>query len=344
MNPENPVPSPKSISGSQRPTPLLALGLDAGGTKTAAVMVDEMGVERGRGIGGPGNIATSDEATLTRSVREAVEAACAQAGIVASEAHFEAVCAGVAGYSLEERRIAFQALLSRQIPARAVRLEPDYVAAFWGATLGEPGILLIAGTGSVAYGRNAQGEACKEDGLGYLLGDCGSGFDLGLHLIKQTLDRMQEGADNAISAAVRQATGATRIEALLQWVYGSFSPGRVASLAPIAGQLAEQGDPIARYYLAEMARRLRLTVRKVRHRLSLERDTPVYPLGGLWQLGAFFRQEFEEPIWTGEGDYRLEPEPLAAGRFTLAQPRYDAAFGAAYLALLQARSQGGGGL
>ena len=306
------------------------LGIDGGGTKTLAVIHDADGRECGRGTGGPGNIAFNSEAELAGSVHTAVGEACSAAGI--AQGHFAAVCAGVAGYSVEPRRSVFEALLRREVEAERYRVEPDYLVAYWGATGGEPGVVIIAGTGAVAYGRNAEGESYKEDGYGYLLGDRGSGFDLGLYALRYTLEHMQENRTDALTAAVLAETGARIQNEILQWLYGEFSTARVAGLAPIVGALAEEGDPPARTLVAEMARRLRHTVRSIRHRLWLPRDTPVYPLGGLWQLGPFFRAEFAEPTWPGHTGTPLASETLPGGRFTLAEPKHDAAAGAALLA------------
>lgn len=307
----------------------LFLGIDAGGTKTAAVIVDAQGIEQGRGEGGAGNIAVQSDATLRQSLADAIGSACQSAGVDFHTVFFAGVCAGAAGYSILERRMAFQALLQDAATSSAYRVEPDYFVAYWGATEGEVGVVVIAGTGAVSYGRNAQGEEYKEDGLGYLLGDRGSGFNLGLRVLRDSLDKVRDGRSDALTAAVLAFTQAQTQNEILQWLYRGFSPARVASLAPIIGELAEQGDPEARRHLSAMAHHLRHSVRQVRHKLYLPRDTPVYPLGGLWQLGAFFRSEFAQPTYASEtGD----DAPISRDRFFLATPRHDPAYGAALLA------------
>jgi glucosamine kinase len=309
------------------------LGIDAGGTKTLAVVIDAGGREHGRGVGGPGNIAFNSPLIVAESVRTAVAGARRAADIAEEDfAGFVGVCAGVAGYSVEAKRTEFEATLRREVDADRYSVEPDYVVAYWGATTGKPGVVIIAGTGAVAYGRNAKGESQREDGFGYLLGDRGSGFNLGLYALRYTLDRMQEGRTDALTEAVLAHTGATIQNEILQWLYGEFSTARVAALAPIVGSLSEAGVAPARTLVAEMARRLRHTVRSIRHALWLPRNAPVYPLGGLWQLGPFFRAEFAEPTWPGHPGMPLEAETLPGGRFVLAEPVHDAAVGAALLA------------
>jgi len=307
------------------------LGLDGGGTKTAALILNENGVELGSGAGGPGNIANNSDRALRKSLSEAVSGAL-DAACLPGTTHFASVCAGVAGYSATQRLEAFETLLGAEVAAESHRCEPDYVVAYWGATHGEPGIVVIAGTGAVVYARNAEGQDHKEDGLGYLLGDRGSGFNLGLRVLRYTLEKMKAGAQDPLAKAVLEHTGAKSENEIIQWLYGEFSPPRVASLSPVVGELAESGDAAARWHVAEMARSLRHSVRQVRHALWLPRDVAVYPLGGLWQLGSFFLSEFADPRWSGEGSFVMPAESVPGGRFELAKPQSEPVYGAALLA------------
>ena len=307
------------------------LGLDGGGTKTAALILDENGGECGAGVGGPGNIATNDDRVLRKSLRAALQSAL-QASELPATTQFAALCAGIAGYSAPQRLAEFDTLLRAEVAADYTRIVPDYVVAYWGATHGEPGVVVIAGTGAVAYGRNAEGDDRKEDGLGFLLGDRGSGFNLGLRVLQYTLEQMRAGTLDPLATAVLQHTGAQSENEVIQWLYGEFSPPRVASLSPVVGELAEGGDEAARWQVAEMARRLRHSVRQVRHALWLPRDVPVYPLGGLWQLGSFFLSEFADPRWSGAGRFALVDEAIPGGRFDVAKPLSEPVFGAALLA------------
>jgi N-acetylglucosamine kinase len=303
----------------------LYLGIDGGGSKTIAVIQDEDGRERGRGQGGPCNIAICDDQTLRNSIESAVESALTASGLP-RDSSFAAVCTGVAGYSVEARRTALREILQALVPAQSYRVEPDYVIAYWGATHGSPGIIVIAGTGAVAYGRNANGDDCREDGLGYLLGDRGSGFNLGLRTLQHALDGIRDGDVDSLSRTVMDHIGAHTQSQIVQWLYGNFSTKRVAGIAPVVGAFADAGDAAACKLVSEMAMRLRHTVRIIRHRLWLDRNVPVYPIGGLWRIGRFFVEEFTEPNW------RPEPGDGDIGRINVVSPQGDAAVGAALLA------------
>ena len=239
---------------------LFYLGIDGGGSKTAVKILGPDLSVKGAGAGGPGNIAFNNDVVLAESIADALRATGADATI-----RYRSVCAGMAGYTAEQRRAEFEQLLRGQISAERYRIEPDYVTAYWGASHGDPGIVAVAGTGAVAYGRNSSGETHRADGLGYLLGDRGSGFDLGIYSLRHALDKIQYGSPDPLAEAIIEFTGAATTTAIIQWLYGSFSPSRVASLAAVVGELAEAGDGAARNLVAEMARRLRNTVPSTRN-------------------------------------------------------------------------------
>ncbi len=301
----------------------LYLGIDGGGTKTAAAIVQENGRECGRGAGGSCNIATAEEATLRRSLEEAVGEAMREAGLPAGT-RFAGVCAGVAGYTARQRREEFARLLPRIVPAESHRLEPDFVIAYWGASEGEPGVIALAGTGAVLYGRNAAGETCREDGRGFLLGDRGSGFWLGTQALRHTLAQLEADAPpDPLARRVLSEIGAQDADDLIQWVYRDFQPIRVARLAGLVGSAAQEGDPDAERLLQEAVEQLCESARRVLHRLSLPAGSaPIFPLGGVWSIHPGMKAAFARLLSARE-----------ARPVTLREPLHDPAYGAALLAL-----------
>jgi N-acetylglucosamine kinase-like BadF-type ATPase len=111
---------------------------------------------------------------LARAVGESVALAAKQAGLDASQMQFEAACFGMSGGSEDK-----QAILAEILQARKLVVTHDALIALSGATGGEPGVVTIAGTGSIAFGRNAAGETARAGGWGFLFGDEGGGFDIG---------------------------------------------------------------------------------------------------------------------------------------------------------------------
>jgi N-acetylglucosamine kinase-like BadF-type ATPase len=153
------------------------LGIDGGGTKTDCVVLDARGTVIGEGRGGPSNPLRSGFDGAFTSLREAATEALESARIRASD--ITCVCAGIAGAgrrSVVRRIIVF---LTQEFPAALTHVTTDYEVALESAAGSGPGVVLIAGTGSVAYGRNAAGETARAGGYGPWIGDEGSAFEIG---------------------------------------------------------------------------------------------------------------------------------------------------------------------
>lgn len=297
------------------------LGLDGGGTKTASVILNEVGEELGRGRGGPCNIATCSDEQLRESISEARETALNAAGLP-PDSRFECACAGVAGFTAKRRRAEFAALVEMVVPAARYRVEPDYVIAYWGATEGEPGIIVSAGTGAVVYGRNAEGGDCRIDGRGFLLGDRGSANYIGRGFLRQLTFRLDRGsALTELDTIVMHEIGAEDADDIVEWTYRDFSAGKVASIAQILSKCANEGNKRARDWFTEAGWALRDNCERARIMLNMAADIPVYLLGGLWQAG--------DPILSG---FRLENRLKRPPVPVINEPLHDAAYGAALLA------------
>lgn len=300
------------------------LGIDGGGTRTTAVLIDEEGHVRGRGEGGPCNIATLVDNAVAEAIRTAASAA-REAADIGPEVVLDGVCAGVAGHTAKGRRAAFAAALPHLVRARRTRIEPDFTIAFWGATGGRPGIVLIAGTGAVAFGRNAAGVYRRADGRGFLLGDLGSAYWIGAQAAAATLESLQGCAPaSGLTRAVLDACGASDGADLVQWTYSEIRPARLAALAPLVIEHAQREDEHAVRILSQAAGHLADSVRRCAEALDMAPGgCAVYLLGGLWSGGALLRRLFVERLGRDAG----------GSAWPLGEPRHEPAFGAALLAL-----------
>lgn len=154
-----------------------SLGFDGGGTKTDCVVLNARGDVIGEGHGGPANPLRAGYESAFDSLREAAAGAIAAAKIRPAEV--TSVCAGLAGAgrrAVVRRMLVF---LSQEFPAAVAQVTTDLEVALETAAGTGPGVVLIAGTGSAAYGRNAAGETARAGGYGPLLGDEGSAFEIG---------------------------------------------------------------------------------------------------------------------------------------------------------------------
>src|SRR5688500_13852289 len=148
-------------------TPLF-LGVDGGQSSTTAVIGDETGQVLGFGRGGACNHvgAAEGKEKFLRAISGCLSAACAQASLDPGSVRFASACLGFSGGPADK-----EALLRELIAADAMIVTHDALIALAGATAGEPGIITIAGTGSIAFGRNGQGKSVRAGGWGYVFGD-----------------------------------------------------------------------------------------------------------------------------------------------------------------------------
>lgn len=301
-----------------------ALGIDGGGTKTTAALLDGQGNERGRGSGGPCNIATGDPDDLREAVRSAVLQAFHSAELPPG-ARIASVCAGVAGYTARKRRAEFERILHETISAERRLVTPDFVIAHWGASEGGPGVTISAGTGAVAYGTNSAGEACRADGRGWLLGDCGSAFSIGRAALRAAIQRSDAGLPaTSLDRRIFAAISAEDADDLIEWVYRGFQPARIAALAEVVLACAEESDAVP--LLSEAAESLAHTAWSCCVRLNLGSEDPIYRTGGLLLSSERMQRLFEAAL-----QRQAEAEGKPAPR--VMPPRGDPARGAALLAL-----------
>jgi len=271
------------------------LGVDGGQSATTAVVGDETGRVLGMGRGGPCNHVggPAGREKFTRAVEEAVGEACRQAGLTAGAIRFRAACLGFSGGPEDKRE-----LLEHMIHAEQLIVTTDALIALAGANAGRPGIIVIAGTGSIAFGRNAQGRTARAGGWGYIFGDEGGAFDLTRQALRAAL-RQEEGWGPAttLRGLLLEATGAGSANELLHRFYtAEFSRPQIAGLAPLVDGAAAQGDQVAREILEGAAGQLALLVDGVRRQLFAPTEAVrIAYVGGVFR-SALLRARFIELI------------------------------------------------
>ncbi len=217
------------------------LGVDGGQSSTTALIADRNGQVLGLGRAGPCNHAGASEARqkFISALTECLTAACLSAGLDAPP-RFASACLGFSGGPADKEAIVSEILASDQII-----VTHDALIALAGATAGTPGIIVIAGTGSIAFGRNAAGLTARAGGWGYVFGDEGSGFDIVRQALRAAL-RLEEGWGRATSlrAVLLGASGARDANDLLHRFYTpEFPRPRIAAMAKLVDQAAGEGDP-----------------------------------------------------------------------------------------------------
>lgn len=281
----------------------LFLGIDGGQSSTTAVIGDAQGRVIGYGRGGPCNhVKTGDgREKFVNAILGCVGAAEAQAGL--AKPAYAAACAGFSGGPADK-----DALLRGIVTAAGWLITNDALIALTGATAGAPGIITIAGTGSIAYGRNAQGRIARAGGWGYVFGDEGGGFDLTRQALRAAL-RQHEGWGPAtvLHDWLLKETGAADANDLLHRFYTTDYPRpRIAALSRLVDEAAQAGDAEAIRILDEAAGALAGYAGAARGQLFGAGEAAlVAPIGGVWQ-SARLKEQFRRRVERTPGNQCAE--------------------------------------
>ena len=301
------------------------VGVDGGGSRTRAVVTRSDLYALGSGASGPANASMTPLPRVVESIREAVEDALAAAG--ATVAEMRALSCGVAGIEGPALSSRLLPLLQATFPATLVLLTNDARVALAGAIDGPvdgPGIVLIAGTGAIAFGRNAHGLEERAGGWGPVVGDEGSGHEIGRKGLAAALrDLDGRGPRTSMREALFATEGTRSPLGLLRKLYISGGgPADVAAYFPLVVEAARKGDTIAIAILREAGEGLALSAATVVAKLGLK-DEPVdvATVGGVFSAGQLVLDAL------GEGLARRAP--LAR----LVRPKHPPEVGAIRLAL-----------
>jgi glucosamine kinase len=253
------------------------LGVDGGASKTLAVIVDARGNERGRGAAGSGNQAAVGLERAVASIRDAVDAAARQAG---ANMPFRAAWIGLAGVDRPNDRDRLLPHLNAL--ADVVRLTNDAELALTGLD-GAVGVAVIAGTGSIAVGRDATGRMARSGGWGHIMGDEGSGYELGRLALKAAARAADgRGPQTALLPAIMAEWRLARPDAMIDRVYPEGDKGLIARLSALVFAAAQAGDAVARGIVHDSAVELALTALAVGEVLDFpDRRLPLALAGGL---------------------------------------------------------------
>ncbi len=185
-------------------------GVDAGGTQTKLWLLRQEGREFafvGRGTAGPGNIQDVGPDGLMEEIRKCLAQAAAAGGLAEPPA-LDALVVGAAGIGRPQDVARTMDALARAFPNVKAQAHNDAIVALAGGTLGDPGAVVIAGTGSTAWAYSADGSWVRTGGWGYLLGDEGSGFAIGLEALRR-VTRASDGraSPTSLTSAILSALG-----------------------------------------------------------------------------------------------------------------------------------------
>ncbi|MCA1563205.1 MAG: hypothetical protein LC804_24125 [Acidobacteria bacterium] len=294
------------------------LGIDAGGTKTVCQLASEQGalVSEARGPGA--NLQAVGELEVEKVLHEVMDTTIGDSGIVPS-----AICLGIAGVDRPDDAEIVRGIMKRIGYQARVLVVNDALVALEAGAPGAPGVVIISGTGSIAYGRNAAGEGARSGGWGYVLGDEGSGYWIGRAALRAVLrESDQRGPRTKLTPLLLHHFGVTQAQGLIRQVYHSnLKPAAIGALAKCVQAAFGEGDRAAIGILRAAADELESAAVSVAMRLGLPGSPfPFVLAGGIFRAVPWLEQELVRrlPVAApGSVAFRLDREP-AVGAVALA--------------------------
>ena len=303
--------------------PHFVLGIDAGGTKTVCQLANDRGETLAEARRGGANLQAVGELEVEKVLHDVMEEAIGDRNITPA-----AICLGIAGVDRPGDAQVVRAIMKRiGYKARIIVVNDALVALEAGAP-GQPGVVIIAGTGSIAYGRNANGEAARAGGWGFVLGDEGSGYWIGRSAIRAVLrEADRRGPETKLTPLLLKHFQVNRPQDIIHEVYqGQLRPTTIAALAKCVNTAFTEGDAVAIGILRACADQLESFGMSVANRLELV-GTPIPFIlsGGIFRAVPWLHEELERRL------------PLASPKSVVKLLDIEPACGAVLLALEEAR-------
>ena len=265
--------------------------VDTGGTKTHGVLADATGKVLTEQKGGPCNLFMQGEDGCYRVLADLLSATCAAARITSQQIDCAFVALG--GLDTDADRRDFNKKMALIFAGTSIRwqLENDVLAALYSGTLGEPGIVLLAGTGSMAMGQAVDGSIYRCGGWGQLInGDPGSAYDTGRRLLAHVLHGHDANlVPDQLTLMAMAASGASSAAGVIDWVKNAESPSAsVAALSKVVGHAAQEGNLIAQQLLKASAEAMVQHLGIVAARMGqMPQPVPVVLAGGMFRSSHY---------------------------------------------------------
>lgn len=266
------------------------LGIDGGGTKTRCVLGDEKS-ELGTGISSSSKVQRVGEACARDALAAAVHEACVQTGI--SPRQIARTCAGITGSARPETAGVMRDLMT-SIVGGQVEIVGDVEVAFEDCFGPGPGVIVIAGTGSIAYGRRGE-EIARAGGWGYPVSDEGSGQWIGAEAVRAALRAGDRGQVPGLLQELMEALGARDFQSLIVRLNAS-PPVDFSMLFPIVLAASDNGDAMALEILRQGGRQLASLAGTVIERLFADSSVSVATHGGVLASSATVKKCFEQEL------------------------------------------------
>lgn len=324
---------------------MIVCGIDGGQSSTKCVLATSEGQLLGTGAGGPLRHLSAEggEAHFASSIGQAIEEACAEAHLVPHDIGSLVVGAtGIFEDTIEATKGT--SIVATLVDTQQIYVCSDALIALYGSLGGKPGIMVISGTGTIAYGLDAGGRLARAGGWGWLIGDEGSAFAIGRAGLRAALyaeDGM--GADTSLLNLFYDHFGVgTMHHAKRVYFAADFGAPGFAALAPLVARASAAGDEVARAILEESGEALAREALAVVGKLELGDPINVSPLGGAFTHITGLQRAFERAIHQVSRNMQIEVKvtppqmPATAGAVLLALKKAGCSFDEATLSAMRA--------
>jgi N-acetylglucosamine kinase-like BadF-type ATPase len=294
------------------------LGIDAGGSKTVALLARLDGRVVAEGRAGGANLRTHGELQVEKTLHEVIDQV-----LEGRPERPVAVCLGIAGVDRDDDAATIRGVMRRLGFRDHTLIVNDALIALVAGAGVPVGLVIVAGTGSIAYGVNADAQAARSGGWGPVLADEGSGYWIGRRALVAVMRHADgRGSRTALTQMVLERLNLTRADELVSEIYeGAERRQLVATLGPLVAQAQAAGDAVAAEILKDAASELVLAAASVIGRLDMRGDIfPTFLSGGMFRSIPWLAAEVSSRL--GEVAPRtavslLAAEP-AAGALSLA--------------------------
>ena len=300
------------------------LGIDGGGSKTSCLIGDETSI-LGAGTAGGSNPVRVGEAQAREALATAIRQACAVANVNPSQ--IQGTCVGLAGAARPEISEPVRQCIAEFVPSE-IDVVGDMVIALEAAFGSEPGVIVIAGTGSIAYGRNSKGQTARAGGWGFAISDEGSGHWIGRAAVAAAVRALDDDAEATNQSLLESLMKFWQVKTREQLVVAANAtpPPDFAALFPAVLASADRGDRIALDVLAQAGAELASVARRVITRLFANAGTlSVAMSGGVFGSSPLVRQVFYNSLRSEHPEAAINPSVIEPVRGALALARKAAA-------------------
>ena len=290
------------------------LGIDGGGSKTTCALADGSSL-LATVTTGPSNITRVGEAHAREALHQAIREACDAAALAPRQVH--RACIGVAGTGSPEIAESIRKIAAELIPGQ-IQVTGDMQIAMAAAFGANPGVIVIAGTGSIAYGRNAEGRTARAGGWGFVISDEGSAHWIGRTAVKnllRTIDQTRDPAKDDQSEAeglplFGKMKAAWSLHSLEEFTQTANSSPDFAVLFPAILSAADAGDNLSQDVLTEAGQELAQLAGTVARKLFPQpgaTEIPVAIAGGVFRHSLLVRKVFENDLRAQHSRLKLNP-------------------------------------